>query len=199
MYKKCLSSYEIFYRTLGVTMLNHTPSSRKDRGRSLIRDKDRTTPINPPTLEKEDDHINTSVSHHDKKDEVKGRRSDGKKRSTTTTAANTAISSLVSHTIIDTGIDRGQVESPKDVGRPKRDRGDSKSSKDRKKVGEKVKALIDKFEEQSKKTEDEKVSRIKNYKEISKFVFSKFLHFLLLQLLLYTRYLSLVVRFLFLG
>lgn len=136
VYKKCLSSYEIFYRTLGVTMLNHTPSTRKDRGRSLIRDKDRTTPINPPTLEKEEDS-----SINDKKDDGKGKRSEKKR---------------VSHASTEPSDRDLESTESKDSGRPKRDRGDSKSSKDRKK-GEKVKALIDKFEEQSKKSEEDKV------------------------------------------
>lgn len=138
VYKKCLSSYEIFYRTLGVTMLNHTPSSRKDRGRSLIRDKDRTTPINPPTLDKEEDN-----SAHEKKDEGKGRRADKKR---------------VSHVAVEISDRDGEHSESKDSVRPKRDRGDIKSSKDRKK-GEKVKALIEKFEDQNKKNEDEKVGK----------------------------------------
>lgn len=135
VYKKCLSSYEIFYRTLGVTMLNHTPSSRKDRGRSLIRDKDRTTPINPPALEKEDDTVS-----HEKRDDTRGKRSDKKRISQSIEISDRDFISLDS----------------KSSARPKRDRIESKSSKDRKK-GEKVKALIEKFEEQSKETEDEKV------------------------------------------
>lgn len=136
VYKKCLSSYEIFYRTLGVTMLNHTPSSRKDRGRSLIRDKDRTTPINPPTLDKEDDS-----PAHEKKDEGNRRRSDKKR---------------VSHVSAETCDKDLDNSESKDSGKSKKDRVDTKSSKDKKK-GEKVKALIEKFEEHSKKTEDDKV------------------------------------------
>lgn len=54
IYKKCLASYETFNRTLGVTMLNHTRSTKKNRGRSLIRDKDRT-PINSPRPETNDE------------------------------------------------------------------------------------------------------------------------------------------------
>lgn len=42
VYKKCLLSYEGFFRTLGVTMSNPTRPTKKDKGRSLIRDKDRT-------------------------------------------------------------------------------------------------------------------------------------------------------------
>lgn len=120
-------------------MLNHTPSTRKDRGRSLIRDKDRTTPINPPTLDKEEDSPS-----HEKKEEVKGRRSEKKR--------------AASHVSTETTSDRDVVdkEEPKDSGKSKKDKPDPKPSKDKKK-GEKVKALIEKFEEQNKKTEDEKV------------------------------------------
>nr|XP_012227124.1 PREDICTED: AT-rich interactive domain-containing protein 4B [Linepithema humile] len=48
-YKKFLHSFEDFYRKLGCTMVNHPRgSTRKQRpGRSLIRDKDRNTPIPP--------------------------------------------------------------------------------------------------------------------------------------------------------
>jgi Ras-related protein Rab-1A len=51
-YKKFLHSFEDFYRKLGCTMVNHPRGSiRKQRpGRSLIRDKDRNTPV--PTQEK---------------------------------------------------------------------------------------------------------------------------------------------------
>ncbi|KAK0181893.1 hypothetical protein PV327_000077 [Microctonus hyperodae] len=46
-YKKFLHSFEDFYRKLGCTMVNHPRgSTRKQRpGRSLIRDKDRNTPV----------------------------------------------------------------------------------------------------------------------------------------------------------
>ncbi|XP_058808963.1 AT-rich interactive domain-containing protein 4B isoform X2 [Phymastichus coffea] len=51
-YKKFLHSFEDFYRKLGCTMVNHPRGSmRKQRpGRSLIRDKDRNTPV--PTQDK---------------------------------------------------------------------------------------------------------------------------------------------------
>lgn len=46
-YKKFLHSFEDFYRKLGCTMVNHPRGGmRKPRpGRSLIRDKDRNTPV----------------------------------------------------------------------------------------------------------------------------------------------------------
>lgn len=73
VYKKWLSSYETFYRTLGVTMLNHTRPSKKNRGRSLIRDRDRSTPIHSPAaLEKEEEE--------EKKEEVKVVKAKDKKK-----------------------------------------------------------------------------------------------------------------------
>nr|CAD7259374.1 unnamed protein product [Timema shepardi] len=49
-YKKFLHSFEDFYRKLGCTMVNHPRGnrSRHRAGRSLIRDRDRSTPINIP-------------------------------------------------------------------------------------------------------------------------------------------------------
>lgn len=63
VYKKCLLSYEAFHRTLGVTMLNHPRNAKKSRGRSLIRDKDRSTPVNSPRPEKDDDSDKKEVRH----------------------------------------------------------------------------------------------------------------------------------------
>ncbi|XP_066148737.1 AT-rich interactive domain-containing protein 4B-like isoform X1 [Euwallacea fornicatus] len=54
VYKKCLLSYEGFFRTLGVTMSNPARPVKKDKGRSLIRDKNRT-PISSPRPERDDD------------------------------------------------------------------------------------------------------------------------------------------------
>ncbi|KAK3912480.1 AT-rich interactive domain-containing protein 4B [Frankliniella fusca] len=55
-YKKYLQSFEEFYRKLGCTMVNH-PRGNKARhrgGRSLIRDKDRATPVNVPQSDSKD-------------------------------------------------------------------------------------------------------------------------------------------------
>ncbi|XP_063994153.1 AT-rich interactive domain-containing protein 4B isoform X2 [Diachasmimorpha longicaudata] len=72
-YKKFLHSFEDFYRKLGCTMVNHPRGSiRKQRpGRSLIRDKDRNTPV-PPMLqksekEKEPDEEKKIISEEEKK------------------------------------------------------------------------------------------------------------------------------------
>jgi len=49
VYVRFLHSFEDFYRKLGCTMVNHPRGnrSRHRSGRSLIRDRDRATPINP--------------------------------------------------------------------------------------------------------------------------------------------------------
>ncbi|XP_076667085.1 AT-rich interaction domain hat-trick isoform X2 [Andrena cerasifolii] len=62
-YKKFLHSFEDFYRKLGCTMVNHPRGAiRKQRpGRSLIRDKDRNTPV-PPQV---------SVAKNEKEEEEK--------------------------------------------------------------------------------------------------------------------------------
>ncbi|XP_015123692.1 AT-rich interactive domain-containing protein 4B isoform X2 [Diachasma alloeum] len=72
-YKKFLHSFEDFYRKLGCTMVNHPRgSTRKQRpGRSLIRDKDRNTPV-PPLLQKSDkerepDEDKKSIPEEEKK------------------------------------------------------------------------------------------------------------------------------------
>lgn len=78
-YKKFLHSFEDFYRKLGCTMVNHPRGSiRKQRpGRSLIRDKDRNTPVptqDKPTVkaEKEEEEkekkINIPVEEDNKKE-----------------------------------------------------------------------------------------------------------------------------------
>lgn len=70
-YKKFLHSFEDFYRKLGCTMVNHPRGTiRKQRpGRSLIRDKDRNTPV-PPQV---------SVAKTEKEEEDKKVMEDDKK------------------------------------------------------------------------------------------------------------------------
>ncbi|KAK2584984.1 hypothetical protein KPH14_008515 [Odynerus spinipes] len=77
-YKKFLHSFEDFYRKLGCTMVNHPRgSTRKQRpGRSLIRDKDRNTPVPPPTQvpkneKEEDDKKSQEEEKKDKKETKK--------------------------------------------------------------------------------------------------------------------------------
>ncbi|XP_076164874.1 AT-rich interaction domain hat-trick [Ptiloglossa arizonensis] len=76
-YKKFLHSFEDFYRKLGCTMVNHPRGAiRKQRpGRSLIRDKDRNTPVPPQVSvvknEKEEDDKKVMEDEKKEKKEVK--------------------------------------------------------------------------------------------------------------------------------
>lgn len=76
-YKKFLHSFEDFYRKLGCTMVNHPRGTiRKQRpGRSLIRDKDRNTPVPPQVSavknEKEEEDKKVAEDEKKEKKEVK--------------------------------------------------------------------------------------------------------------------------------
>ncbi|CAH1982016.1 unnamed protein product [Acanthoscelides obtectus] len=154
-YKKCLASYETFYRTLGVTMINHTRPPKKNRGRSLIRDKDRCTPVNVPQPEKEEEQPPVEEKKEEKKEipeTSKPKKKDDKKKPLVAEVSDTNSS------------DATDISEIKDTGRPKRER-ESKYGKDRKPKtasGEKVKAIVEKFEEQTKKEEEEKPARSKS-------------------------------------
>ncbi|KAG7202554.1 hypothetical protein KM043_009750 [Ampulex compressa] len=71
-YKKFLHSFEDFYRKLGCTMVNHPRGSiRKQRpGRSLIRDKDRNTPVPPqvPVVKSDKDEEEKKNPEEEKKE-----------------------------------------------------------------------------------------------------------------------------------
>ncbi|CAD1469257.1 unnamed protein product, partial [Heterotrigona itama] len=76
-YKKFLHSFEDFYRKLGCTMVNHPRGTiRKQRpGRSLIRDKDRNTPVPPQIsvtkIEKEEEDKKVTEEEKKEKKEIK--------------------------------------------------------------------------------------------------------------------------------
>nr|XP_012145213.1 PREDICTED: AT-rich interactive domain-containing protein 4B [Megachile rotundata] len=76
-YKKFLHSFEDFYRKLGCTMVNHPRGAmRKQRpGRSLIRDKDRNTPVPPQVsvtkTEKEEEEKKVVEEEKKEKKEIK--------------------------------------------------------------------------------------------------------------------------------
>ncbi|KAJ8981704.1 hypothetical protein NQ317_017748 [Molorchus minor] len=136
-------------RTLGVTMLNHTRSNKKDRGRTLIRDKDRSTPINSPRPDKEDEVSETAKPK---------KKLEEKKKTIVAEVSDTNSS--------DTPEQSEPVASTsRETTRPKRERVETKPVKEKKikaATGEKVKALIEKFEEQSKKEEEEKVQQTRS-------------------------------------
>lgn len=153
VYKKCLFSYESFYRTLGCTMSDHTRSSKKNRGRPLIRDKDRITPVQSPRPEKEETPVDQQSDKKEEEEKSKVKKNgDEKKRpveNSDDTEENTDQAEAVASTSKDTG------------GRPKRIDA-SKGSKDKKvkpQIGEKGK-LAEKIEDgkkDEKDKEDEKV------------------------------------------
>ncbi|CAH0550530.1 unnamed protein product [Brassicogethes aeneus] len=160
-YKKCLLSYENFNRALGVTMLNHTRSTKKNSGRSLIRDRDRGTPVNSPKPEKEEEL--------EKKEEVvvkpppevskpppeptitksKRKLEEKKKKEKEILEVSDTTSSGEA-----TDQSESVCSTSKETRRPKRFEPKLKEKKGRPAQGEKVKALVEKFEEVTKKDED---------------------------------------------
>ncbi|KAF5303613.1 hypothetical protein FQA39_LY09860 [Lamprigera yunnana] len=158
VYKKCLLSYEAFHRTLGVTMLNHPRNAKKSRGRSLIRDKDRNTPVNSPRPEKDEEPLIVEKKEEEKileekpksvkKSEVKPKLEEEKKVKEISLAEISDTNSSDTTDLLD-------VTTNVSV---RLRRTDSKSSRERKSkppTGEKVKALVEKFEDQMKKEEKE--------------------------------------------
>jgi Ras-related protein Rab-1A len=151
VYKKCLLSYESFYKTLGVTMLNHNLSTKKNRGRSLIRDKDRATPVNSPKPEKDDDipekkDDEKSVSEDKTKKKMEFRKEDDKKRKELIENSDTNSSDATDQS-------ESVPSTSKDTGRPRRlDRSKEKKVKPT--------PIIDKSKpvENIKKEDEEKVS-----------------------------------------
>lgn len=162
VYKKCLLSYEAFHRTLGVTMLNHPRNAKKSRGRSLIRDKDRSTPVNSPKPEKEEEIIVTEKKVEEipavedkaklvKKIEVKPKVEEEKKIKEPAEISDTNSSDATDAQDVSSGVS------------VRLRRADPKLNRDRKikpATGEKVKTIIEKFEDQIKKEdkEEDKVS-----------------------------------------
>lgn len=149
VYKKCLFSYEPFYRTLGCTMLNHPRNAKKNRGRPLIRDKDRATPVQSPRPEKEEEE-KKEEEDKSKKKEIKIKEEEKKKVESDTSSSSDAT-------------DQSEIPSTsKEVAKPKR--VETKGKKFKKITGDKVKTLIERFEEQSKKEEvvekDDKVVQL---------------------------------------
>lgn len=158
LYKKCLSSYETFYRTLGVTMLNHTRSNKKNRGRSLIRDKDRTTPMNSPRPEKEEEF----PEKVEEKKEVPVQTPEPPKPKKKQEIRKVINIAEISDTNSSDTADQSEpvAGGSKDSGRPKRENKSSKEKKIRPVTGsEKVKAVPEKPDEQQKKEDEDKVSQ----------------------------------------
>ncbi|XP_063918566.1 AT-rich interactive domain-containing protein 4B-like isoform X2 [Zophobas morio] len=153
VYKKCLLSYESFYKTLGVTMLNHSISAKKNRGRSLIRDKDRSTPVNSPKPDKDDDILEKkddekSIPEDKSKKKMDFKREDEKRRKELVENSDTNSSDATDQS-------ESVPSTSKDIGRPRRiDRLKEKKAKTP--VGDKVKP------ESIKKDDEEKIQQTRS-------------------------------------
>ncbi|XP_031330020.1 AT-rich interactive domain-containing protein 4B-like [Photinus pyralis] len=159
VYKKCLLSYEAFHRTLGVTMLNHPRNAKKSRGRSLIRDKDRNTPVNSPRPEKEEDVVLPEKKEEEKPPEEKPKPVPKKAETKPKVEEEKKVKDIVLADVSDTNSSDATdiLEVTANVSVRLR-RTESKASRERKPkpaAGEKVKALVEKFEEHAKKEERE--------------------------------------------
>ncbi|XP_060528057.1 AT-rich interactive domain-containing protein 4B-like isoform X2 [Cylas formicarius] len=168
IYKKCLQSYETFYRALGVTMHNPVRSTKKSvsAGRSLIRDKDRSTPVNSPKPEKEEEFVDKL----EERKEAPTEKIDPRVKKKTDVKEKRARGDDTSDTNGDT--DTSELNPENLTSRPKRK--DRKSSKDKKgKPIEVPKQLLNKVVEEADKKE-EKVqqtrSRSKELKDPPKLI-----------------------------
>lgn len=155
VYKKCLSSYETFYRTLGVTMLNHTRPTKKSKGRSLIRDRDRSTINSPAVPEKEELPIEEKkeiITNETFQEKVK--RNEKKRIPPSAEVSDTNSSDTTE-----------QVDIIKETPKTKREKQESKAppvkDKKGKQTTEKIKPIVEKIEEQIKK-EEEKVQNTRS-------------------------------------
>uniref|UniRef100_A0AAR5PEB9 ARID domain-containing protein n=1 Tax=Dendroctonus ponderosae TaxID=77166 RepID=A0AAR5PEB9_DENPD len=160
VYKKCLLSYEGFFRTLGVTMSNPTRPTKKDKGRSLIRDKDRTPinqiPVSSPRPEREDDmpeklverkstplpEIRTKKKSESKEKDVVPKKPKSEPR--------------------DPGSDFSDTPSTSGMRSKRQDVKVSKEKKIKTPQGEKIKMPMEKFEDYPKKEEKVQFTRSKS-------------------------------------
>ncbi|KAF7277893.1 hypothetical protein GWI33_009146 [Rhynchophorus ferrugineus] len=157
VYKKCLLSYESFHRTLGVTMFNPT-RSKKSKGRSLIRDKDRT-PISSPRPEREEDSVDKQIH---KKETPPTEKTETKiKRKTESKEKEDSGRKSKLGEMSDAGSDISEVAGTSGV-RPKRN--ESKQTKEKppkQQQGEKAKvAVSEKVEDVTKK--DDKIQNTRS-------------------------------------
>lgn len=165
-YKKFLLNFEDFYRKLGCTMINHPRNAKKNRGRSLIRDRDRATPINSsPRPDRSEDSADVPPEKKEEekspepvkgKTKVEPKTKEKEKEETTVKKKELSVeptdsSNSSSDIVIEIQSDSGQGTS-KEPPKPKKAEGKA-VKKVKAASGEKVKALVEKFEEQAKKEE----------------------------------------------
>lgn len=151
VYKKCLLSYEGFFRTLGVTMSNPIKPNKKDKGRSLIRDKDRT-PMSSPRPERDDDIQEKPIERKSTPVPEKPDLKTKKKLETSKEVKEVK----KPETSLDTP-GTSSLNRPKRYDTPKPVAKDVKKQSIKPTPGEKVKVLVEKFEDVTKKDKDEKV------------------------------------------
>lgn len=196
-YKKFLFSFEEFYRKLGCTMINHPRNAKKHRGRSLIRDRDRATPVNNSSPRPEEAIVEPTVTIVEKKDEIEKQETHKRPEKVKTTSSTSATTDSVKTKVpaekepeekpikkkepleaTDTSSSSSEctvdVQSDSSTTKPKEEpkkKTETKQTRDKKvktATGDKVKALVEQFEEHtkkekdSKKEEDEKVQQTRS-------------------------------------
>lgn len=142
-YSRFLLPFEEFNRKLGCTMIAHPRSVKKNRGRALIRDKDRSTPVHviaSPRPETKMEDSDTTSEKEKKDDERKQRPKKEIKKEKVTDSSSS-----------DDEIPVKKVEPKK--------KETKVIAKKLKVTGEKVKALVEKFEE---KNDDDKVQQTRS-------------------------------------
>lgn len=178
-YKKFLLNFEDFYRKLGCTMINHPRNAKKNRGRSLIRDRDRATPINSsPRPDRSEDSVDAPIEKKEEpekspeppvtkpksKPDTKTKEKEPepeKPKKKELSVEPTDSSNSSSDVIIDVQSDSGQTVTKET---PKSKKTETKTVKERKAKaasGEKVKALVERFEEMKKEEKEETKSEEK--------------------------------------
>ncbi|KAG8234090.1 hypothetical protein J437_LFUL014619 [Ladona fulva] len=142
-YKKFLHSFEDFYRKLGCTMVNHPRGSRSRHrsSRSLIRDRDRATPINTIKRKEAEDKEKdkTSASSSAKKSDKEETKVEEEKKKEETTKEE-------------------KVEKKEEPKKDEKKKADKKEEKKEEKKQEKKEA------EEKKEEKDEKVEKVEKSK-----------------------------------
>lgn len=148
VYKKCLFSYESFYRTLGCTMLNHPRNTKKSRDRTLIRSKDRVTPVQSPHPEKEDsDEMKEEEDKLKMKKEIKPKQEDKKPKEVSETSDTNSSG--------DTTDQSESVSTSRDVIRSKRIEAKRNENKIKTAIPERTKSISEKPPEEKKEEKDD--------------------------------------------
>lgn len=172
-YKKFLHSFEDFYRKLGCTMVNHPRgSTRKQRpGRSLIRDKDRNTPIPPPVqVPKNDKEEDDKKSQEDEKKDKKETKKEHLKEDELKLKKKDDLEEIGSGQESDINVEadpetssseKSQKVSPQLTSLPSRTKLKNKEDT-KKKVIEKKKSEVKKQDKKDEKVKDEEAAKTRS-------------------------------------